>query len=65
MYLASVLLHDVHFFMKQKQSTIRKMNFLIIFSQWQNHIAILIRFPVRSKILLFGVVKIPLQKDTE
>lgn len=64
-HVASVLLH-VNFLMKQKQTTIRKMKFLIFFSsQWQNHIAVMRRISSRSKILLFRVVKIPLHKHTE
>lgn len=48
-----MLLH-VSFFMKQKQTTVRKLSFLIyFFSQWQNHIAVLIWISGRSKILLF------------
>lgn len=43
----------------------KKSEFFNVFSQWQNHIAVFIRISSRSKIPLFGVVKIPLHKHTE
>lgn len=62
---SSVLLHEVHFFTKQKQTTIRKMNFLMIFFSVAESHSSFDMISNRSKILLYGVLKIPLQKHTE
>lgn len=62
---SSVLLHKFHFFMKQKQTTIRKMNFFnYFFSVAESH-SCFDMISNRSKILLYGVLKILLQKHTE